>query len=77
LSSLDERFADFAAANGVEVEILDDAQRETLRADIDARVARAWNLSATELEVVFRDFTFDAVPPAYREQVRARFAELA
>ena len=77
LSCPDERFADFAFATGVEVGLLDDEQRAALRADIDARVARAWRLSAQELEVVFRDFTLDAVPAAYRERVRARFAELA
>ena len=77
LSCPDERFAGFAAATGVEVGLLDDEQRAVLRADIDARVARAWGLSAKELEVVFRDFTLDAVPTAYRERVRVRFAELA
>lgn len=40
-------------------------------------MARAWGLDAQELEVVFRDFTLDAVPAAYRERVRARFAEFA
>jgi len=76
LSCPDERFADFAAATGVAVEPLDDEQRETVRADIDARVARAWGLSSLELEVIFRDFTLDAVTPAYRDRVRIRFAEL-
>ena len=56
---------------------LDDEQRAMLRAEIDARVARAWGLDARDLEVVFRDFTLDAVSAAYRERVRARFAELA
>jgi hypothetical protein len=77
LSSGDERFADFAAATGVDVGPLDDEQRAELRAEIDAHVARAWRLNAQELEVIFRDFTLDAVPAAYRERVRARFAELA
>ena len=76
LSCPDERFADFAATTGVPCGPLDTEQREELRADIDARVARAWGLGAPELEVVFRDFTFDAVTPAYRDRVRARFAEL-
>lgn len=77
LSCPDERFADFAAANGVDVGPLDDERRAVLRTEIDARVARAWGLDAQELEVVFRDFTLDAVPVAYRDRVRARFAELA
>ncbi len=76
LSCVDERFAEFAAATGVEYGPLDPAQREALRVDIDARVARAWDLTAEELEVVFSDFTLDAVPAAYRDRVRARFAEL-
>jgi len=76
LSCVDERFAEFAAATGVEYGPLDPEQREALRADIDARVAYAWSLTADELEVVFSDFTFDAVPADYRERVRARFAEL-
>ena len=37
-------------------------------------VARAWGLTAAELELVFDDFTEDAVPLAYREAVRQRFA---
>jgi hypothetical protein len=77
LSCPDERFADFAAATGVDVGRLDDGEREVLRADIDARVARAWGLGAVELEVVFRDFTLAAVSAAYRDLVRARFAQLS
>ena len=68
LSCPDERFADFAAATGVEVGPLDDDERERLRAEIDARVARAWGLTADELEIVFADFTLDAVPEDYRER---------
>jgi hypothetical protein len=76
LSCVDERFVDFAGAAGVECSPLTDNEHETLRVDIDARVARAWDLTADELEVVFSDFTLDAVPESYRERVRARFAEL-
>ena len=50
---------------------------QALRAEIDARVARAWDLTAEELEIVFSDFTTDAVPEEYREAVRRRFAELS
>jgi hypothetical protein len=76
LSCSDKRFAAFAAATGVAVEHLDDDCRAKLRADIDARVARSYGLSSTELDLVFSDFTLDAVTPAYRELVRTRFAEL-
>jgi hypothetical protein len=76
LSCPDERFAEFAAATGVDVGPLEDEQRARLLADIDARVARAWGLSADELEVIFRDFTLDAVTADYRDRVRVRFAEL-
>jgi hypothetical protein len=74
LSCPDDRFGDFAAATGVEVEQLDDDERTRLRAEIDAHVARAWGLTAAELELVFEDFTEDAVSPTYREAVRQRFA---
>ncbi|HWI96681.1 MAG TPA: hypothetical protein VNS60_11500 [Solirubrobacterales bacterium] len=76
LSCPDERFAEFAAATEVDCGPLDEGERLTLRADIDARVARAWELSEDELEIVFSDFTLDAVPEDYREAVRKRFAEL-
>lgn len=76
LSCLDERYADFAAAAGVECGPLSDEERTKLRVEIDARVARAWDLTADELELVFEDFTTDAVTPEYREAVRKRFAEL-
>jgi Eco57I restriction-modification methylase len=76
LSCPDERFAEFAAAAGVECGPLDDGERLALRAEIDARVARIWGLSDEELEIVFADFTPDAVPEAYHETVRKRFAGL-
>lgn len=77
LSCLDERFADFAAATGVECGVLDEGERVALRAEIDARAFHAWNLTEGEIEIVFSDFTLDAVPEDYREAVRKRFAELA
>lgn len=77
LSTPDDRFADFAAATGVEVGPLDPDERDELRAEIDARVARAWGLTAGELEVVFADFTLDAVPEDYRQLVRDRLAALS
>ena len=69
LSAVDDRFADFAAATGVECGPLAPAERQRLRVEIDARVARAWNLTADDMEVIFRDFTEDAVTPAYRAVV--------
>ena len=77
LSCPDERFAEFAEATGVECGPLDDGERNALRAEIDARVARIWGLTDDELEIVFSDFTLDAVPDAYRDAVRKRFAELS
>jgi hypothetical protein len=76
LSCPDERFADFAVTTGVEVGPLPDDERAALRAEIDALVARAYDLTAEELEVVFADFTLDAVPADYRQMVRDRFAAL-
>lgn len=76
LSSPDERFEEFAKATRVECGPLKDDERDALRAGIDARVARAWDLTEEELEIVFSDFTPDAVPEDYREAVRKRFAEL-
>jgi hypothetical protein len=77
LSTPDERFADFAAATGVDVGPLDDAERDRLRAEVDARVAHAWGLNGKDLETIFADFTLDAVPEPYRQRVRDRLAELA
>ena len=77
LSCPDERFSDFAVASGIKVGLLAPEERDRLRAEIDARVARAWDLDATDLETIFADFTLDAVPETYRQRVRDRFAELA
>lgn len=74
LSCPDERFADFAAATGVECGPLDDDERLRLRSEIDARVAQAWGLTSAELDLVFEDFAEDAVSLDYREMVRQRFA---
>lgn len=74
LSCPDDRFADFAQAAGVETGPLLDDQRTGLRAEMDATVARAWGLTEDELELVFSDFTSDAVPHEYRDAVRRCFA---
>jgi hypothetical protein len=77
LSCPDERFSEFALATGVEVGPLTADERDALRAEIDARVAHAWRLDRVDLETIFADFTIDAVPDAYRQRVRDRFAELS
>ena len=76
LSAVDKRFIDFAAAVGVEHGPLPTAERQRLRAEIDARVARAWNLTQDDLETMFEDFTEDAVPPGYRKLIIERRREL-
>src|SRR5581483_7329455 len=55
LSCPDERFAAFASAAGVEVGPLTEDERDRLRAEIDARVALAWDLVAADLETIFAD----------------------
>ena len=76
LSALDDRFADFATATGVDYGPLHSTERTELRVDIDARVARAWNLTTDDLDVMFRDFTEDAVTPAYRSALIDRLEQL-
>ncbi|MFN8111879.1 MAG: hypothetical protein U0R51_01635 [Solirubrobacterales bacterium] len=76
LSCSDERFVEFAEATGAACGSLSDDERIGLRVEIDAQVAQAWDLTVDELDLVFSDFTLDAVPEAYREAVRQRFAEL-
>jgi hypothetical protein len=76
LSCPDDRFAEFAEATGVECGPLEEDERDALRADIDARVATIWELSDDDLEIVFSDFTQDAVTESYRQAVRDRFADL-
>ena len=76
LSCVDERFADFAREAGVEYGPLSDAQRNDMRAEIDALVAHAYDLTEGELRFVFTDFTENAVTPAYREKVLEWFERL-
>ena len=76
LSAVDDRYVDFAAATGVEYGPLSDPERMQLRVEIDARVARAWNLTADDLETMFDDFTADAVSPVYRTILIDRLHEL-
>jgi hypothetical protein len=76
LSCVDERFATVAASVGVEHGTLEAGERERLLVEVDALVARAWGLTPVDLEVVFDDFTLDAVPQAHRERLRLRLDEL-
>ena len=76
LSCVDERFQEFAGEAGVECGPLMSEQRDRLWAEIDALVAHAYGLVAQDLEVVFADFTLNAVSPDYRELVRESFRHL-
>jgi hypothetical protein len=76
LSCGDDRFVEFAKSTGVAAGPLSEEERNELRAEIDALVARAWGLTAGELEAVFADFTLAAVPQAYRERVKEKLAAL-
>ena len=77
LSCVDSRFAEFAGAAGVPCGPLVREERDALRAEIDALVAHAYGLAAEDLEIVFSDFTLDAVSSEYRALVRQKFEELA
>lgn len=77
LSCVDARFSDFAASLGVEPGPLPDDERERLRIEIDALVARAWNLTNDDVDVLLRDFTLDAVPADYRRKLHERLTALA
>ena len=76
LSCVDQRFADFVAEVGVGCGPLTDAEHWDMRAEIDALVARAYELTEDELRFIFTDFTENAVSPAYRAQVLAKFKSL-
>ena len=76
LSCVDDRFAEFAMEAGVECGVLTDAQRNDMRAEIDALVARAYGLTVDELRFIFTDFTENTVSPAYRRQVLEKFEGL-
>lgn len=76
LSCVDDRFADFAAEAGVECGPLTEAERDDMRAEIDALVARAYGLTADELSFVFTDFTVKAVSAVYRERVLDKYESL-
>lgn len=77
LSCVDDRFAEFAAQVGVECGPLDVKERTRLRIEIEAQVAQAWSITPGELEVIFSDFTENAVTPEYRQALRDRLKELS
>lgn len=77
LSAVDDRFRNFARGAGVEGGPLSEAERQALRVDIDARVARAWELTRENLELMLSDFTLDTVSPDYRNALLNRLEELA
>ncbi len=77
LSAVDERFAEFADATNVPVGALSASERTRLRIEIDARVARAWHLTSDDLRLMYRDFSEDAVTPAYRATLLSRLEELS
>ena len=76
LSCIDDRFAEFAAEAEVECGPLSDAARATMRAEIDAHVARGYELTTDELRCIFTDFTENAVSPVYRDRVLRTFEGL-
>lgn len=76
LSAVDERFADFAVATAVPLGKLDSSECMSLRVEIDALVARAWNLTLDDLRLMLRDFTEDAVTPAHRAALLDRLEQL-
>ena len=76
LSCPDDRFSDFAHELEIEPDVLPQAHAERLKIEIDARAAKAWGLSPEDLQVMFTDFTLDAVPASYRRSLLTRLAEL-
>lgn len=76
LSCRDDRFAEFATATSVEYGRMPAKDREQLRAEIDALVAHAYAITPDGLEVVFADFTLNAVSDEYREAVREAYRAL-
>ena len=76
LSCPDNRFREFAAEAQVECGPLAAVQCNDLRAQIDALVARAYELTEDDLRFIFTDFTEKAVCSAYRELVLEKFERL-
>jgi len=75
LSCVDDRFAEFARQAGVDCGPLKE-DRFDLQIEIDALVSHAYGLDEADLYTIFKDFTENAVPPAYRERLVTRFREV-
>lgn len=77
LACSDARFAPFADACSVATGSLqDESARYDAIAELDAVAAAMYGLDSAELEIVFEDFTLDAVPPGHRNAVRRHFERL-
>jgi hypothetical protein len=70
LSSVDERFEEFANECAVECGPLDDEQHGKLVAEIDALCCLAWSLDEIDLEVMFANYKPDWLPESQRERIR-------
>ena len=77
LAASDERYKGFADECGVAFGALSTQERDNTIADLDAIIAVMYGLSSEEVEIILRDFTFDAVPDSRRNAIRAKFAEYA
>lgn len=77
LSCVDDRFVDFAGTFNIEPGPLGEDERVSLRVEIDARIAHAWDLKEEDVILLLSDFTLDAAPQAYRDLLVARLKELA
>jgi hypothetical protein len=78
LSVVDGRFSEFAEACGVGVGPVDGSEGLRLRAEIDALVAKAWDLDADDLKLMLEDFpsTEAGVPETYRVAILDAFEAL-
>jgi hypothetical protein len=72
LNSVDDRYQPWAEAIGIECGPLSDVERLECRAELEAEAAKAYGLSADDLELVFSDFTDRALSPDLRAAIRAR-----
>ena len=78
LACVDRQFAPFAEACGVPTgSLADEDARDDAIAELDALVAAMYGLDSSNLEVIFEDFTLDAVPLERRNAVRRHFARAA
>jgi hypothetical protein len=76
LAAVDQRYAAFAAAVGVEHGPIDTSSTDAMVAEIDALVAALYRLNPDQLEIVMSDFTIDAVPHRRRAAIRQHFGRL-